>query len=307
MREPRLKKNFAEGGFKPYRALTFAEGKVNFDALQKKIDELEAQFDSETGALLHEARDRYMKAFTRAAHAGDTQAIKDATLKVQAELSRIIKSASQNAFVYGKNNAAKELGVDAPANPASALKQIDIQAAAVADQQIAEITSDSKNAYIEALNKGGSTTQALAAADAAASAAITRLASNASSILMAGHINYGRGVVFDRESEKVYALQRSELLDIRTCNYCLSIDGRVFEKSDSQFASLGPVHSNCRGINVAILIDEHELPKITGIPQSLRSRIGDTINDVEQPKKPITKKVTPAREEADRREERNQQ
>jgi hypothetical protein len=303
MSEPRpKKKEFAEGDFKPYRTLTFAEGKVNFDALQKKISELEAQFDKETAALLHEARDRYMAAFTRAAHAGDTQAIKDATLKVQAELSRIIKNATQNAFVYGKNNAARELGVDAPANPAAMLKQIDIQAAAIADQQITEITSDSKTAYVEALNKGASATQALAAADAAAAAAIDRLTSNASSILMAGHINYGRSVVFDRESDRVYALQRSELLDIRTCNYCLSIDGRVFEKTDRQFASLGPVHSNCRGINVAILMDEDELPKITGVPQSLRSRIGDTVNDVEQPKKPITKKGTPAREEADRRD-----
>ena len=32
--------------------------------------------------------------------------------------------------------------------------------------------------------------------------------------------------------------QRSELLDFRTCNYCLSIDGRVFEKTDRQFAAL---------------------------------------------------------------------
>lgn len=301
MSEPRLKKKFAEDGFKPYRPLTFAEGKVNFDALQKKIDELEAQFDRETAALLHEARDRYMKEFTRAAHAGDAQTIKDATLKAQAELSRIIKNASQSAFVYGKNNAAKELGVDAPPNPAATLRQIDIQAAAIADQQITEITGDSKTAYIEALNKGASTTQALAAADAAAAAAIDRVTRNASSILMAGHINYGRGVVFDRQGDKVYALQRSELLDLRTCNYCLSIDGRVFEKTDRQFASLGPVHSNCRGINVAILMDEHELPKITGIPQSLRKRIGDTVNDVVQPKAPITKKNTPAREEADKR------
>jgi hypothetical protein len=308
MSEPHSKKKeFAEGGFKPYRALTFAEGKVNFEGLQKKIDELEAQFDKETAALLHEARDRYMKAFTRAAHAGDAQAIKDATLKVQAELSRIIKSATQSAFVYGKNTAARELGADAPPNPAATLKQIDIQAAAIADQQITEITSDSKNAYVEALSKGASTTQALAAADAAASAAIDRVTRNASRILMAGHINYGRGVVFDRESDRVYALQRSELLDFRTCNYCLSIDGRVFEKTDRQFGALGPVHSNCRGINVAILMDEHELPKITGIPQSLRKRIGDTVNDVEQPKAPITNKGTPAREEADKREERKNQ
>jgi hypothetical protein len=46
---------------------------------------------------------------------------------VQGDLARIIKNASQSAFVYGKNNAAKELGADAPANPSATLKQIDIR------------------------------------------------------------------------------------------------------------------------------------------------------------------------------------
>jgi hypothetical protein len=91
------------------------------------------------------------------------------------------------------------------------LRQIDIRAAAIADQQITEITSKSNNPYIEALSKGASTTQALAAADAAAAAAIDALTSDASSILMAGYINYGRNVVFDINSDDLHALQRSEL------------------------------------------------------------------------------------------------
>lgn len=304
MSEPHPKKKVFAEGFKPYRALTFAEGKVNFDGLQKKIDELEGQFDRETSALLHEARDRYMAAFTRAAHAGDSEAIKDATLKVQSDFARIIKNAAQSAFVYGKNNAAKELGVDAPPNPSSTLRQIDIQAAAIADQQIAEITSESKNAYVQSLNKGASTTQALAAADAAASAAIDRLVSSTSRILMAGHVNYGRAVVFDRNSDDIYALQRSELLDLTTCNYCLSLDGRIIETGDP-FGQNTIFHSNCRGIWVAIKKDEDELPKIGGIPQTLRDRFGDTVNDLLQPRNPITKKGTPARAEADKREERS--
>lgn len=297
-------REFAE--FKPARPLTFAERKVNFQSLQDKLDELESQFDSETAALLHAARDKYMAAFTRAAHAGDTEAIKDATLKVQSDLSRIIKNAAQSAFLYGKNNAAKELKIDAPANPQAVLRQIDIHAAAIADQQITEITSEAKNAYVNALNRGASTTAALGAADAAAAAAINTLTSNASSILMAGYVNSGRSVVFERESENIHALQRSELLDFTTCNYCLSIDGRIIETSDP-FGQNTIFHSNCRGIWVAILKDEDELPKISGIPQSLRNRMGEYVNDLVQPKTPITKKGTPAREEAEKREDRKNQ
>jgi hypothetical protein len=54
---------------------------------------------------------------------------------------------------------------------------------------------------------------------------------------------------------------------------------------------------------IAIKKDEDELPKMGGIPQTLLDRFGDVVNDLLQPRKPITKKGTPAREEADKREE----
>ena len=89
---------FSDGPFKPSRKLTFAEDKVDFDAIQQKMNALEDQFDAATKALLHEARDAYMAALTKAAHAKDTQAIKEATLKVQQDYARILKQAMQNAF-----------------------------------------------------------------------------------------------------------------------------------------------------------------------------------------------------------------
>ena len=294
-----VKKNFGEP-FKSFRKLTFAEQKVNFDALQSKMDELESQFDQQTKDMLHIARDEYMAAFTRAAHAGDTQAIRDATLKVQAEYARIIKNALKGAFEYGKNNAAKEIGANSPANPANMLRQIDIQADTIADHQITQITADSKNAYVQALNKGESITAALAAADAAAAASIDALTSDATGILMSGYINHGRNTVFDKNSEDIYALQRSEVLDNHTCNYCLSVDGRIIETQDP-FGQNTIFHSNCRGIWVAILKNEAELPPIGGIPQSIRDRFGDAVNDLIQPKNPITKKNTLASKEADKR------
>src|SRR5712671_6880308 len=72
------KKSFSDGIFRPYRKLTFTEDKVDFEKLQSKMDELEAQFDRAMEDLRHGARDAYMAAFTKAAHAGDTQAIKEA-------------------------------------------------------------------------------------------------------------------------------------------------------------------------------------------------------------------------------------
>ena len=126
-------------------------------------------------------------------------------------------------------------------------------------------------------------------ADAAAEAAIDALTRDASAIVTAGYINHGRDTVFERNAEDIYALQRSELLDERTCAYCESIDGRVIEKDDA-FGRNTIFHSNCRGIWVAILKDEEELPSIGGIPQTLRDRFGDAVNDLLQPKKPTKRK-----------------
>jgi hypothetical protein len=291
--------------FRPYRKLTFAEGKVNFDALQKKLDELESVFDQQTKDLLTEARHGYMDALTKAALAGDTQAIKDATLKVQNDYARILKNGMQSAYMYGKNNAAKEIGKDAPPNPTEMLRQIDIQAAAIADQQIASIVTESKNAYVTSRNKGESKSVALAAADAAAAAAITDLTDDATGILMSGYINHGRNTVFDRNADDIHGLQRSELMDVSTCNYCLSVDGRIIE-SDDPFGQNTIFHSNCRGIWVAILKDEEELPKVDGIPKSIRDRFGDVVNDLIQPKNPVTRKDSAARAEADKRARRQQ-
>jgi hypothetical protein len=281
------KKAFAE--FKPWRRLTFAEEKVNFDGLQAQMDQLETDFDSKTQALLHEARAQYMEAFTKAAHDGDTQAIRDATLKVEADLARIIKQAVTAAFLYGKNNAAKEIGVAAPANPTDMLNQIAIQADAIAAQHIAKIEADSKNAYVNALNHKASITAALGAADAAAQDTIDTVTSDASSVLMAGYINQGRNIVFGLNADNIYGLQRSEILDAQTCNFCESIDGRIVTMDDD-LASTDIFHSNCRGIWVAILNDETDKPDITGVPQSLRDKFGNAVNDLVQPKTPIALK-----------------
>ena len=290
---------FSEG-FKPYRPLTLAEEKVDFDALQTQMDKMEAEFVGRTRELLHNARTAFMAALTKAAHAGDTQAIKSATLKVLADYARIIKQAVTAAYTYGKTNAAKEMGVQAPANPADMLRQIDIQAATIAEQQIAEIVGTSKNAYVQALNKGESVTASLADADKAAEETIDTLTQDTGEILMAGYINHGRNTVFTKFGDNIYALQRSEVLDTRTCNFCLSMDGRIIPPDDN-FGDNTIFHSNCRGIWVAIMNDEAELPPIGGIPKAIRDRFGDAVNDLIQPKTPIVRQGTPAAKEAQRR------
>jgi hypothetical protein len=55
------------------------------------------------------------------------------------------------------------------------------------------------------------------------------------------------GLSFPSLIEVVHALQRSEVLDKATCNFCISVDSRVIEKEDP-FGQNTVFHSNCRGI-----------------------------------------------------------
>lgn len=292
---------FAEGNeFKGYRAMTLAEKKVDFGNIEKNLDRLEESLDAQTQELLHAERDRYINALSKAAIAGDKEAIKDATFKVQAAYEKILKDAMKEAYSYGKTNAAKEISQSTPANARDILNQIDIQANAIAEMHIAELTTSAKNAMVNALNKGESIAKAIASADAVLLAKIDEITHDTTRVVMAGYVNTGRSTTFDAYSDKIYALQRSELLDSSTCNYCLSVDGRVVEKDDS-FAQNTIFHSNCRGIWVSIMLDEQELPKIGGVPASVRDRFGDAVNDLIQPKVPKTTKDSAARKEAERR------
>ena len=100
----------------------------------------------------------------------------------------------------------------------------------------------------------------------------------------------------------IHSLQRSELLDSKTCNYCLSMDGRYIEATD-KWARADTYHDYCRGIWVEVLKDEKgsEDIEIGGIPDELGDLYGWQPNALVQPKKPIVDDNSPAKKEADKR------
>lgn len=298
------KKKVFSAGDKPEgkRALTFAEEKVDFIALEKEFDKIEERLDKNGKELLQDARAKYIDKLDKAMKGGDVEEIRKATMGAQKEYEKALAGAMTDAFETGKQSASTEMKVKTPATPAEMTKNIKIQANAIAEAQVAEISARSKTAYIEAINKESDHVAALAAANLVAKETIDKLVRNTKNIIVAAHIGYGRDDVMTKNADKVYALQRSEILDNKTCNYCLSVDGRVVEKNDS-FAKVTAYHSGCRGIWVAILADEEDLPTIGGIPASLRDRFGGDLNDLDQPKKPLVKKTSPAQKELDKRDE----
>lgn len=276
--------------FKSWRKLTFAEQKVNFESLQGFLDKTEAAFIDDANAVLKKSTEEYMRRLTEYVNKNDRQGVKDLEMPYWAEYKAVVKEYLKRTFDFGKNNASREMGVKAPATPNDTLSTLDLMAETIATNHHYEIENEAKLALATGLTKfGEKEIKALALAAAAITGSTDSLVSDAAAVLVAATINQGRKLVFDKNQGKIHGLQRSEILDSVTCNFCLSMDGRIVEPNDP-IASEGTFHSNCRGIWVEILKDEAELPDVTGVPNSLRDRLGDAVNDLVQPKKPIVKK-----------------
>ena len=290
-----------ENNFKSWRTLTFAEKKVNFESLQTFIDKTEAGLIDDANAVLKKSTEEYMRKLTKYVNDNDRQGVKDLEMPYWNEYKAVMKEYLKRTFDFGKNNSAREMGVKAPATPNDTLTTLDLLAETIATNHHYEIENEAKLAIANQLAKfsdflagkkvhfGEKEIKALAKAAVAIATSQDSLVRNAAAVMVAATINQGRKLVFDKNKSKIHALQRSEILDSVTCNFCLSMDGRIVEPDDS-IAQEGTFHSNCRGIWVEILKDEEELPEVTGVPNSLRDRLGDAVNELVQPKKPIVRK-----------------
>jgi hypothetical protein len=262
---------------------------IDFNRIQNELDALEGGFTDEAKRILHASRDRYLEKLREAVKREDKEAIKSLELAFSREYSKLLKDFMKESFTYGKNAAAREMDVQAPANPQQMLAIMDTEADAIATKHAQQLTSTTKQGLLEAMKKQAELNAIIGALHEKMTSEIARLTGETGSIVAGGYLNQGRNTVFDAYEDRIYALQRSEILDLVTCNYCLSVDGRIIEKGDS-YAKNTIFHSHCRGIWVEILQAEEEKPKIEGIPQSLRDRFGDVVNALIQPKNPVTKK-----------------
>lgn len=288
-----------ENDFTSWRKLTFAEKKVNFKSIQSQMDKLENSLNKESRAILTKAKDDYLKKLTPALEKKDSAVIKKLGLKFQSEYTSILNKIMKDAYSFAKNSAAREMGVKPPANSADVIKAIGISADTIASKQAEQIVSEAKTVLVDRLAKGENVPKTIGAVEAALAKTIEKITRDTSAIVVSGNINLGRRTVFDKNASKIYALQRSEVLDQKTCNFCLSIDERIITMEDP-LGKIGTFHSNCRGIWVEILQDEEEKPKISGVPNSIRDRLGDATNELLQPKKPIVKKKSAAAKKIDK-------
>lgn len=278
--------------FSSWRALTFAEKKVNFKDIVRKMNAAEKQLKSVIRKILSEAANdliRQMQIFLGTTSSPEKrERLKNMAVKYQGQYRKEIFNATKDMFEYGKMISAHEMKKTVPATPAKSLQNISKNADALTTTMADGLMKAGKMALLLGLQQNKSMTETLGNVTKSIRKEVKNNLYNTPSITVNGAINQGRRSSFTYYQKDIYALQRSEILDEVTCNYCMSIDGRVFRKRDS-FTHTDGIHSNCRGIWVSIMIKEEEKPNIGGIPKTLRERF-ETINVFKPPKTPIIKK-----------------
>ena len=281
-----------------WRALTFAEEKINLVDIQSKMDKFENGMRKELSKTLKLSGDDLIRQTQAVLEADEgkekTSLLRGMKVSNQQEYRDTVLGTTKETFAYGKMIAANEMKKAPPPTPSAASKNMWRSADNLKNVMSNDLMKAAKLALLGGLQQGMSNRQILSNVMKAVRREVGETEFNVPAIAVNGAINQGRRVTFDVYKNDIYALQRSEILDSVTCNFCVSIDERVFKKSDN-FTHTDGVHSSCRGIWVEILKDEKEKPSIGGIPQSLRDKF-ENINVFKPPKNPIIKKDSAAAE-----------
>ena len=276
--------------FKPWRKYTAAEKKVNFGNIKNEMDKQEKEFEKLLKGALIDEKSELLKQFNAAVKNKNYKAIQTIGLKYSGKYKDEVYNKMKELYNFGKNGVAAEMKVTPPANPKDEMERLRAQASVMVDDHEIKVLTKTKMAALDSMAKKATAVEVIARVGKTMDQAIIELSQTTASIITGGSFNQGRRLTQFSNKGKIYAFQRSELLDDRTCMFCMSMDGRVVTINDP-IVGEDIFHSNCRGMWVEILKDETELPTITGIPKSLLKDY-EGVNNFKQLKNPQVTKAS---------------
>lgn len=296
--EEDLKKKFV-----PFRKMTFAEKRVKFDVLKAFFAEEEETLKTKLERLTTEQESKVMAQAKKALDTGDVSAVSKIRVPAVGTMKKELKQEAKRSYEEGKRTAANEMGVSLPTTPSLDARLMNARIDQAVDDRSGAIEAAVKTGVLELMGKGVGTTAALFELRKKFDTVANRANSQIVGRVVANNLNAGRSLVYTKNTGQVAALQRSELLDSRTCAMCMSIDGRVIEKDDP-FGQVGQIHTNCRGVWVTVLKSDAEQPTPKPIPKSILNRFDrvdgvPVANAFRQPKKPIVTKDSRVQERID--------
>jgi len=274
-----------DNGMKPFwRNLTAAEKGIDLSKIERAMDYMESQFVGSVSDLIEQERKSVIEFAKQAIDLKDPSLMSNYQPVYEDEIADKIYTLYTEAFEKGKILASNELGIQAPVTKSIYENSARARAMAIADKMVNDLISEVNFAITDLMERGVARGVLVKSLGEITLAKLAVIVSRASSNSMVGAINTGRFSVFESRPEIIHSLQRSEILDTRTCNYCLSVDGRSVYPGD-EIAEIEQFHHMCRGIWVAISKTEADKPDVTGVPKDLKERVG-TLSEFRQMDKP---------------------
>jgi len=277
-----------------FRKLTLAEDRVKLAEIDDFFTEMEQDVMDRLRIASDDQREELLREAEKIIDGKDIAAIVALALGSVSGLSSDIKNLAKSALEEGKRTASNELDQSLPTTPSSRTKIANTRVDLLLEERAAEILGTMKKKMLDIIQKGVGKAQAVNELAKAYDDISNWWNSQITGRIVIDSFDDGRDLVFDTYRGQVYGLQRSEILDMKTCQMCLSLDERIISATDP-FGRIGQIHTNCRGIWVALLKTDAVLPKVKSIPKTILNRF-DTVegvpftNDFTQMKNPVINK-----------------
>lgn len=274
-----------------WRALTAAEGRMALAEIGRFFDEEQDLVAAELKKASGMQKASLKAQAKRIIEGDDIGAIGGISAPTPIALEAEVADRAKAALEKGKATSAAELGVSIPVTANYTKKVLAAKVALFISQRESRMTDAVKSRLIGLLNNDVGKAAALFDVEKVIDAAADREDAALSGKLTVEFFDEGRYLTFDDMREQIHGLQRSEILDDKTCEMCMSVDGRTLSPSDP-FTQVGQLHDNCRGMWVAILKTDAELPDAKALPQSILGRFNTVggvpvANEFRQLKKPV--------------------
>jgi hypothetical protein len=278
--------HLSEGRFSRRRPLMEAEERVLFSEMKRKINDAEEKALKTIGGIEAQQKAEVSRKAAKIIDSGDVSGVAGLSVGTPKGSIRELEQIALERLEESKADAAAEVNVLPTATPSNAKAALRAKIAVFVKEREDRLTDAVRKRIIDIVNEDIGKAAGLFEIEKVIDAANSRTRSGLVGQVVMTPINEGRYLTFDDIREQTQSLIRSEILDDRCCNLCLSMDGRAISPSDP-FAQLGQLHDSCRGMWVAALKTDANPPEPKELPKSILSRF-ETVGGV-----PVTNAIKP--------------
>ena len=268
------------------RDLTPHENAATLRSVRKDFDKSEEEYRSIIRSNLKKMKSKYLSDLrTALKQSNRDKAISSIKIGFNKQLRDELAEFFKNKVKMGSNEARKELGLkEVKMNEDAIVPNTSSRANILAKKNSDDIVSQFENqSILFSLNETEDSELSDKEIVEDTDENIDSFIESAAPYLGAGalvnkFINLGRNNTFFRNPNLVQGWQYSAVIDSRTTDLCLSLDGKTAPKNDPVWNSFAPpLHWNCRSIIIPILLSSPP-EEFTGVDVDPIVRNGKTIS-----------------------------